>query len=125
MSEAYVEMFNAPRIAELVEKFAPDTPAWIVRAMDLYADHNLPNDEYDLRGQYTENRMFLRRLEQDRQKGLLQAETLRDMEVSFARACADPEGDPMLALEEVYLRNYYLAQPKLKASAATAPPLAR
>ncbi len=112
MSDKFAEDFNLPRMVDLPDVAATDTPRWLVRALELFADHNLPNDEFDLRGQYTENRMFLRRIEQDRKDAKLTANDLRDMEEAFAKACADPEGDPMLAIETVYLDKYYARQPK-------------
>lgn len=115
MSDTFAEDFNLPRMVDLPEAATNDTPRWLVRALDLFADHNLPNDEFDLRGQYTENRMFLRRIEQDRLDGKLSPVDLRDMEEAFAKACADPEGDPMLAVEKVYLDKYYARQPKRRA----------
>lgn len=116
MGDTFAEDFNLPRMADLPDIATTDTPRWLVRALELFADHNLPNDEFDLRGQYTENRMFLRRIEQDRKDGKLNQNDLRDMEESFAKACADPEGDPMLAIETVYLDKYYARQPKRRAT---------
>lgn len=120
MSDTFAEDFNLPRMVDLPDIAGPDTPRWLVRAMDLFADHNLPNDEFDLRGQYTENRMFLRRIEQERIDGKLNLIDMRDMEESFARACADPEGDPMLAVEKVYLEKYYARQPKRRTAPVSA-----
>ncbi len=111
MTDTFADSFNIPRLPDIA---GPDTPRWLVRALELFADHNLPNEELDLRGQYTENRMFLRRIEKERIEGKLTLIDLRDMEESFAKACADPDGDPMLALETVYLEKYYARQPKVK-----------
>lgn len=116
MGDTFAEDFNLPRSVDLPDIATAETPRWLVRALDLFADHNLPNDEFDLRGQYTENRMFLRRIEQDRVDGKLNVSDLRDMEEAFAKACADPEGDPMLAVETVYLDKYYARQPKRRAA---------
>lgn len=115
MADVHSEDLQAPRVSGLPDITGPTTPRWLVRAFDLFADHNLPNDEFDLRGQYTENRMFLRRIEQDRIDDKLNANDLREMEESFAKACADPEGDPMLAIEKVYLDKYYARQPQRRA----------
>lgn len=112
MSDSFADDFNLPRMVDLPDIAGVDTPQWLVRALDLFADHNLPNDEFDLRGQYTENRMFLRRIEQERINGKLNTIDLRDMEEAFAKACADPDGDPMLAVEKVYLDKYYTHQLK-------------
>ena len=80
------------------------TPAWLLRALDLYADHSLPSDCTDLRGQYAENRIFLQRIVMDYKEGRLNRSAMHDLEEIFTRACARPEADPVLALEEHYLR---------------------
>lgn len=80
------------------------TPSWILRALDLYSDHSLPSDCTDLRGQYAENRIFLQRIVRDYNEGLISRAAMHDLEEIFTRACARPEGDPVLALEEHYLR---------------------
>lgn len=118
MADTFADDFNLPRMVDLPDIACASTPRWLVRGFELFADHNLPNDELDLRGQYTENRMFLRRIEQDRRDGKLSVADLRDMEEAFAKACADPEGDPMLAIEKVYLEKYYARQPKPRAHSA-------
>lgn len=119
MSDAINEQFAKPRLVDMPNvPPSGDIPRWLERAMELYADHNLPNDEFDLRGQYTENRMFLRRIENDVKEGKLSATDLRDMEEGFAKACADPEGDPMIAIEQIYLDKYYARQPKRRAAPA-------
>lgn len=120
MTDVYAPPAAEPRAADR-EAFRHDTPRWLIRAMELFADHNLPNDEFDLRGQYAENRMFLRRIEQDRQKGMVPVEDQRELEEAFAKSCADPHGDPMLALESVYLQQYYRRQPVMRRAQAPAP----
>lgn len=124
MPDTFAEDFNLPRLVDMPDIATATTPRWLVRAFELFADHNLPNDEFDLRGQYTENRMFLRRIEQDRLDLKLNDADMRDMEEAFAKACADPEGDPMLAVEKVYLDKYYARQPKRRTApnAAVAQP---
>lgn len=112
MTDVRTEMPHVRTFTEHSEVFAPDAPNWLRRAMTLYDAHNIPNDERDLQGQYTENRMFIRRLERERQSGLFSPVELRDMEEAFAQACAQPEGDPMLALELLYLKHFDARQPQ-------------
>lgn len=107
---------NRPQDGARPAPIAADAPSWLVRAMELFADHSLPNDEFNLRGQYAEYRMFLQRIEEHRQKGLIPARDLRELEEGFAKACADPHGDPMLALESIYLQQYYRRQPARRAT---------
>ena len=120
MTGTQIETFSALHLAQYADVFGDDTPKWLRRAMELYEAHSIPNDEYELQGQYTENRMFIRRLEQDRQKGLLRSGELMQMEEAFAKACADPEGDPMLALEHLYLQHFDARQHKHRSAPAAA-----
>lgn len=77
--------------------------SWIKTALELFSDSHVTERDEALRGQYAENRMFLRRIAEDHQRHSLTDGDMADLESAFLQACRKEHDDPMLALEIIYL----------------------
>lgn len=80
--------------------------AWIEQALKIFEIKQVDDAPDTRQGQFTENRIFLRRIAAEWDKRTLTLPDMRLLERAFERAVARHPEDVLLDVEKVYLRLY-------------------